>query len=100
MEIDILNKLFIEVTAYIKANLNDSSVIDDKSKEQILHYLNVDEYEMAYEGFLIEIHKNKAHDKFDANRILAYAKILNLENEACFDIDIFQKIKNAYKELS
>lgn len=82
----------------LKLFLSYSDKIEKNAFKEILHYYEYCEYEMALEGFLIEIISNNIIiDKKDLNNIIYLAKYYNLHNEAIFDYQIYNKLQKYLK---
>ena len=74
---------------------NYKKLFDDETNESINHYLNHDEYEMAFEGLFIEIMKTNVW--ISKKSILFYIDIgiqLSLDKESVFEQDFWKKLNN------
>ncbi len=70
---------------------------DDETINTIHHYINHDEYEMAFEGLFIEIMKLNISLKIDLETYWNIAESLNLSNGTFFDPDFWYKFQIFYK---
>lgn len=70
-------------------------LIDKEAYNEIIYYYNHDEYEMALEGFLIEmISTNVTIEDISRVKIIKVAKYYKLNIESVFDITIWDKFMN------
>lgn len=74
------------------SSIEDS--LDVESIESITHYLNHDEYEMAYEILLLEI-MDKGMPIDSPSEVLEIARILQLDKETVYDNNLWDKL-NSY----
>ena len=65
--------------------------LDEESIEAVQHYLDHDEYEMAFEGLFIEIMKLQNVPEINFRESREVAKLLNLHKESVFDTDFWSK---------
>ena len=66
--------------------------IDNDAYEEIMHYYTHDEYEMALEGFIIEIISSKVSiNETEKTEIIDLAKYYRLDTESVFDASIWDK---------
>lgn len=85
---DELVKQFIQNTLSIV-----ESKLDDDSVNSILHYLQHDEYEMAFEGLFLEIMRFDKSPQIDLDLAKKIAVFLKLDEESVFDFDFWMKFK-------
>ena len=73
------------------------TLLPSDSIEEIMRYYTYDEYEMAFEGFLIEvlIHKCPVNSQ-NLEEIVLLGKYSKLDIESVFDADIWSKFKKIY----
>ncbi len=68
--------------------------LDDESIEAVQHYLDHDEYEMAFEGLFIElININAELSTETANKCIVLGKKLYLHEEYMFDKKFWEKLE-------
>ncbi len=67
--------------------------LNQESIEGVEHYLNHDEYEMAFEGLFIEIMKLKKLPELDMKESEEVALRLKLDEESIFDANFWDKFK-------
>lgn len=76
-------------------------VLDPESIKEILFYIEHGEYEIAYEGFLLELMEAKIkHSICDQERILDIAKTIGLDEASILDPDIYDKVIQYFFEIS
>jgi hypothetical protein len=81
--------LYKEIGLYIK---NSKPYLDDEQINAILEYYNHGEYEMAFEGLLIElISINKYPNDFSFNNWLQVGKLCKIDTLASFDDTIWNR---------
>jgi hypothetical protein len=86
------------IANYINRTLADKKGgLDTESIQSIEHYINCDEYEMAFEILFLEIITNKLaiEDKTEALNI---GKQLKLDEESVFDINFWGRFEQYLKE--
>lgn len=69
-------------------------LLDEESVSAIEHYLDHDEYEMAFEGLVIELLKLEYKPKVDVNEIIRIGRLLKLKEEPSFDPEIWVKLNS------
>ena len=67
--------------------------LDESTKAAVEHYLDHDEFEMAFEGLCIEMVKCGSLSRDDAVPFIELATALGLDTEASFDEHIVAKLK-------
>ncbi len=90
------NQLFIKVSQ-IASNLlaKECIELDQETRDSVSHFLAHDEYEMAYEGLLIEMIKsNYKPSREEADEYLKIGKALGLDKESVFDPDFWKKLES------
>ena len=73
------------------------NILDVDTVNFVQHYLNHDEYEMAFEGLFIEIKKLDKMPKIDFSKSKEIAEILKLDQDSVFDFEFWKKF-NDYLE--
>ena len=73
------------------------NILDVDTVNFVQHYLNHDEYEMAFEGLFIEIMKLDKMPKIDFSKSKEIAEILMLDQDSVFDFEFWKKF-NDYLE--
>lgn len=68
---------------------------DQDSVDSITHYIEHDEYEMAFEGLFIEIMKLKFKPELNYSKLKETAIQLELDQSSVFDVDFWKKF-NAF----
>lgn len=64
---------------------NNKIYLDNESYKEIIHYYKHDEYEMALEGFLIELISYKIYPEYiEKNELINMAKFYGLDKELVF----------------
>ena len=71
--------------------------LDRESIEAINHYLEHDEYEMAFEGLFIEIMKLEEVPKIDFVESMKVGRKLKLNEESIFDFEFWKKFETFIK---
>lgn len=88
------NDIYKEIKEYILLTLEIvESKLDSESIDFVNHYVNHDEYEMAFEGLFLEIMKLEEIPKIDFLKSKMIGELLNLNEESVFDIDFWHKFK-------
>ena len=82
------------VDQFLRMLLNQfTDDLDDESIDAVLHYLEHDEYEMAFEGLFIELIKvNAVLSVEDANKCLKIGENLGINKDSVFDMNFWQKL--------
>lgn len=70
------------------------SELDKESIESVTHYIDHDEYEMAFEGLFLEIMKLKSVPDIDLVKSREVGKSLKLNEEAVFDYLFWEKFES------
>lgn len=69
-----------------------AAILDAESINEVWHFYNHDEYEMALEGLLIELTSaGKYPSNCDFNQLNELVIYYDLKNEAVFDVNIWEK---------
>jgi hypothetical protein len=93
INMDIADVYHVKKFIYsIIQKLNDK--LDKESVVLLQHYLNHDEYEMAFEGLFIEIMKMSEAPKIDINRSKEIGRLLKLDEESIFEFDFWERFDN------
>lgn len=71
--------------------------LDQESIDSVNHYLENDEYEMAFEGLFLEIMKLERNLKIDLKKSKEIAELLKLNEESVFDFDFWKKFESYIK---
>jgi hypothetical protein len=87
---------------YVKANLllrlvlaEYKNKLDSESISTIKHYLDHDEYEMAFEGLFLDLMKeNTCIDKKILIECISIGKELNIDQSSVFDSEFWTKFIN------
>lgn len=74
------------------------SKLDKEAIDFVQHYIEHDEYEMAFEGLFIEIMKLEEIPKIDLFKSKEIGKSLKMNEESVFDFDFWNKFDNYVKE--
>jgi len=74
------------------------SKLGEESVESVNHYLNHDEYEMAFEGLFLEIMKLEEIPKVDLTESKKVGKFLKLNEESVFDFEFWEKFEIYVKQ--
>jgi hypothetical protein len=69
------------------------SKLDNESIDYVNHYINHDEYEMAFEGLFLEIMKFEKIPEIDFLKSKEIGELLKLDEESVFDFDFWNKFK-------
>lgn len=87
------NHEWIEVANAIRLLLDKySDQLSRDTVDGVNHYLNHDEYEMAFEGLCIGLMNGPAFSAQDRQRCQAMAKRLGLDRDSVFDSEFWQKL--------
>ncbi|MBP0595964.1 hypothetical protein J8I87_41385 [Paraburkholderia sp. LEh10] len=71
------------------------AVLDDETLESVRHFIEHDEYEMAYEGLFIELMKVHFNPQdIDMEGCLRIGELLGLSRESIFDGDFWVHLKS------
>jgi hypothetical protein len=71
--------------------------LDKESIDFVSHYINHDEYEMAFEGLFIEIMKLAKAPKIDFIESKKVGELLKLDEESVFDFEFWEKFEEYIK---
>ena len=72
----------IAVRDFIQAMLEEvSTILDTETRDAVSHYIDHDEYEMAFEGLFIEIMKVEVLPSLDYKKCREIAVLLRLDQE-------------------
>lgn len=87
-----MNEYIYKLKEFIELSENQ---IPKKGMKELKYYCNHAEYEMAFEGLIIElISANKYPQKFDATEWKKVAIAFGLKEESVFDSEIWNKFMN------
>lgn len=94
-------RVFMNKTIDVRAGTYDTinyilqkygSLFSDDTVDAVKNYCSVDEYEMAFEGLMLDsIENGISYDEDTMCKIYYLAKALNLNKESIFDADFWQK---------
>ena len=70
------------------------SELDEESVNSVNHYLEYDEFEMAFEGLFIEMMNLKIPPKIDFLKSKEVAKQLKMDEESVFDFEFWRKFED------
>ena len=85
----------LEIINFIRVTANAvSPEMSSLELKEIEHYLNHDEYEMAFEGLFLSIMKSKKKFKIDIGTARKIAIELNLNIESVFDDGFWKKFES------
>ncbi len=87
-------KEFIQLTLKIV-----ESKLDSESIDYVNHYINHDEYEMAFEGLFLEIMKLEEIPEIDFLKSRKIGELLKLNEESVFDFDFWHNFKNYLEKI-
>lgn len=73
--------------------LEHTGCLSQDTVEAVGHYINHDEYEMAFEGLCIDLMLSSA-DSVDWAECLDVARELSLDKESVFDAEFWTKLKD------
>lgn len=73
-------------------------IIDPDIIDFTYHYINHDEYEMAFEGLFLEIIKHKNIPSLNIKKCQEIAVFLKLNQETVYDMEFWSKFENFCKE--
>jgi hypothetical protein len=83
-----------KISEFIKSTLNQlDKTLDEESINSVNHYLDHNEYEMAFEGLFIEIMQLQSIPQIDLIKAREIAEDLNLNNESVFDFSFWNKFE-------
>lgn len=83
---DEANRLLREAFVCNRRYLNDESV------RAVTHYLNHDEYEMAFEGLFLDLMEVNIFENPEIlEQCYILGKLLGLDKESVFDVDFWKK---------
>jgi len=85
-------KIFERVELFLEEKMK-SIEIDEDARSQIHLYLENREYEMAFEGFFLELMNSREKIELDPQSCTAMAVGLGLDKEAVFDPDFWRKFQ-------
>ena len=89
---------WMKAKSFITSLLADvKEQLDEESIEAVEHYVDHDEYEMAFEGLFIELIKLNIKPSIDTKKILEIGKFLNLNQDSVFDDTFWDKLINYLK---
>ncbi|MET3195190.1 hypothetical protein [Bacillus sp. OAE603] len=72
--------------------ISSEEVLDTEAIKEVRHYYNQGEYEMAFEGLLIELIQIRKYPKgFIFHDWKGLGEVYNLNNESVFDASIWSK---------
>lgn len=74
-----------------------NSKLDKESIDSVNHYVDHDEYEMAFEGLFLEIMKLEEIPKIDMLKSKEVAELLKLNEESVFDFDFWNRFNDFIK---
>lgn len=86
------NEVFQRVEEFLSTQLRNVD-FDEDARSQIDLYLENREYEMAFEGFFLELMDTRQHIALDRDACLQMAIDLNLDKETVFDVDFWIKLQ-------
>lgn len=90
------NQVFLRVVKVVNDLLHKEGFeIDQEARNSISHFLAYDEYEMAYEGLLIEmINSGYMPSRDEAEEYLKIGRALGLDKESVFDPQFWRKLES------
>ncbi len=92
-------KTWIYIRDFIQSTLRSVQFnLDDDSVDAVTHYLDHDEYEMAFEGLFIEIIGLDIAPLIELKKSMEIGKLLKLNEESVFDIEFWDKLENFVKK--
>src|SRR5690606_38890134 len=71
--------------------------LDKESIDSVYHYLDHDEFEMAFEGLFLEIMRLERIPEIDLLKSKQVGKLLKLNEESVFDYNFWEKFDNYVK---
>ena len=83
-----IKNYIISVLETVKTNLDQESI------DSVKHYLDHEEYEMAFEGLFIEIMKLNSRPNIDFIEGRKFGKLLKLDEESVFDFNFWRQFEN------
>lgn len=93
-ELNEINNFIRKTLSLVKCDL------DEESYNAVEHYLNHDEYEMAFEGLFIELIQSKSKPIIDFKNSRKIALALGLDKESVFDGDFWIKFEKFLRKKS
>jgi hypothetical protein len=92
------NKMEIENSEELERYISNifskyENLFESKNKDAILHYLNYEEYEMAFELLFLELINNKINPKINIFECEKIAVQLKLNEHTIFDDNFWIKFK-------
>jgi len=88
-----------EIKEYIEELLNNSNNDFDKETiDFIRHYIEYDEFEMAFEALLIEMINSKKYWHINKKKAKEIALVLKLDKEPIYDFDFWKKFESFITE--
>lgn len=85
-------EIFERVETFLNEKMK-SIQLDEDARSQIDLYLENREYEMAFEGFFLELMNSKENIELDPQACTAMAVGLRLDRETVFDPDFWAKFQ-------
>ncbi len=70
--------------------------MNDGTEKSVRHYINYDEYEMAFEGLFIELMSLNEKLNIDYSESYKIALLLKLNEETVFDANFLEEISSFY----
>lgn len=67
--------------------------LDKETVDSVNHYIDHDEYEMAFEGLFLEIMKLNKAPKIDLLKVKEVGELLKLHEESIFDFEFWKKLE-------
>ncbi|MCI5072301.1 hypothetical protein MRY82_05095 [bacterium] len=94
---DIEKPFWQTVYDYIFEILNiNKDILDQSTVDAVRHYLNHDEYELAFEGLFIDIIKYKVTPMLDIEKAKNVAISLNLNHESVLDAEFWSNFESYF----
>lgn len=72
----------------------ENSLLDNETKSAVQHYVDHDEYEMAFEGMFIDLMKFNEPITLDRDYCIAIAIYLKLDQESVFSPNFWTEFQN------
>lgn len=88
---EYIKKFIQSVLTIVQSSLNEEAI------KSVNHYLEHDEYEMAFEGLFIEIMALKEIPKINLLKSKEVGELLNLNKETIFDFEFWNNFENYIK---
>lgn len=86
------NENWNSIKAYLQLELDKQREnLEQDAIESIHHYINHDEFEMAFEGLFLEMFKMKRNALFDEKKAEEIALLLKLNRQTVFDDNFWYK---------